>query len=239
MNRLYSEGSRVLLFYGGEPFLWRDGVKRLPDLLSAAKTQGFICGLVTNGTIHAYDPLADFVLLSIDGLRETHDIIRGCSFDSIMNNLDCDDAKNVTAYMAVNQLNFREIRPLTTTIATNPRFSSISFNFHTPYAGTEYLTLADDQKKWAVSEILRLKREGYPVLNLPVALNKYLSGEWDRPCPYNVVIDQRQRYLCGRCSEAEKLCQQCGYMFAIEFSLLFNLQPRAIMEALTTYPRLT
>ncbi|MCI8430002.1 MAG: radical SAM protein, partial [Lachnospiraceae bacterium] len=73
MEQLYAMGVRILFFCGGETFLWRDGEKRLRDLVIEAKRMGFlIVNVVTNGTFPIDLPEADLILLSLDGDRERH-----------------------------------------------------------------------------------------------------------------------------------------------------------------------
>ena len=45
------------------------------------------------------------ILLSLDGDRERHNIIRGDTYDRIMKNIDHATADNICFYMAVNQIN--------------------------------------------------------------------------------------------------------------------------------------
>lgn len=106
MQQLYEIGVRILFVCGGKTFLWQDGEKTLRDLVVEAKAMGFlIVNVVTNGT-HPIDlPEADLILLSLDGDRERHNIIRGDTYDRIMKNIDHATADNICFYMAVNQIN--------------------------------------------------------------------------------------------------------------------------------------
>ena len=85
MQTLYEMGVRILFFCGGETFLWKDGDRTLRDLLIEAKTMGFrIVNVVTNGTYPIDLPEADLILLSLDGDRERHNLVRGDTYDVIM-----------------------------------------------------------------------------------------------------------------------------------------------------------
>ena len=89
MQTLYDMGVRILFFCGGETFLWRDGDKTLRDLVIEAKAMGFlIVNVVTNGTFPIDLPEADLILLSLDGDRERHNIIRGNTYDTILHNIE-------------------------------------------------------------------------------------------------------------------------------------------------------
>ncbi|MCG8011243.1 MAG: heme d1 biosynthesis radical SAM protein NirJ, partial [Candidatus Thiodiazotropha weberae] len=69
----------VLILSGGEPLMRPD----IYDISRRAKSQGFYVGLSTNGTLIDEDSIGriadigyDYVGISIDGLRETHDQFR-------------------------------------------------------------------------------------------------------------------------------------------------------------------
>lgn len=236
MKELYNEGIRILFFCGGETTLWKDGDKTIKDLILEAKATGFfIINIVTNGTVDLDIPEADIIFLSLDGLKNNHNIIRGDTFDTIMKNVDKAKDCNICVYTAVNNINFQDIEGLCKLVKGNPNLNSISFNLHTPYEGTESLTLDKDQKHQVVNTIKRMIKEGYPVFNLYTALDYYLQNEWDRPCYQCVVSENKKRYVCGRCVEIDGLCQECGYLFAVEFSLLCRGKMNVILDMIKTY----
>jgi heme d1 biosynthesis radical SAM protein NirJ len=79
MDDLKAFGVPVLILSGGEPLLRPD----IYDISKRAKAMGFYVGLSTNGTLideHNIEQIAavgyDYVGISIDGLRETHDKFR-------------------------------------------------------------------------------------------------------------------------------------------------------------------
>ncbi|MDQ7093260.1 radical SAM protein [Desulfosporosinus sp. PR] len=236
MKKLKEEGTKILFFCGGEVFLWQDGGRTIHDLVRLAKKMGFVlvC-VVTNGTIAVDIPEADSVFLSIDGSARTHDLIRGETFFTIMENLQGVSTDNVVFYMAVNKLNYHEISEVTQLASKLKPVKAISFNFHTPYSGTEELSLNKEQKEQSMTTIKKLIKSGYPVFNLPVGLDRYLQGNWGRPCRQCVVYEAGQEFVCGRCSEIPDLCEECGYLFAVEFSLLLKAKPRAVWQMLRVY----
>jgi hypothetical protein len=192
--------------------------------------------VATNGTVDLDLPNVDLVLLSLDGTRATHDAIRGPTYDRILVNLERAPRRNICIYMAVNALNWREIRAVADFARGHQKISSISFNFHTPYRGTEALSLSEAQKRSAAGEIGRLMDDGYPVLNLKETLRAYLANDWARPFRYCHVSDLRRRYVCGRCIEEPGLCEKCGYLFAAEFGMLFDGQVLAAPRRQTAEP---
>lgn len=239
MATLYGMGIRLLFFCGGETTLWRDGDKDLHDLIREAKEMGFYSvQIVTNGTLSIDYPEADLVFLSLDGLREAHDRIRGeGTWDRVIANLEKNSRRNVVAYTAINNTNLEEIQFLGDFARDHPALRCISFNLHTPFPGTERLSLSREQKVQAIESIRRLMRNGYPVFNLEAALDHWLSGDWHPPCHQCVVIENGRIYTCGRCVEVNGLCEECGFLFATEFSLLFSGNLKAMMQMAMTYPR--
>ncbi|MBF0094777.1 MAG: heme d1 biosynthesis radical SAM protein NirJ [Alphaproteobacteria bacterium] len=89
MDDLKAFGVKVLILSGGEPLLRPD----IFDISRRAKEMGFYVGLSTNGTLidgTLIDPIAavgyDYVGISIDGGRATHDLFRRMegAFDASM-----------------------------------------------------------------------------------------------------------------------------------------------------------
>lgn len=79
MDDLHGCGVRVLILSGGEPLLRPD----LGTIAARAKAMGFYVGLSTNGTLIDADNIGalaglgfDYLGISIDGLRATHDVFR-------------------------------------------------------------------------------------------------------------------------------------------------------------------
>jgi len=98
MDDLYAYGVRVLILSGGEPLM-------RPDLFAIArraKAMGFYVGLSSNGTLIDRSNLGeiaetgfDYVGISLDGTRETHDRFRRRvgAFDAALNGIRlCRDA---------------------------------------------------------------------------------------------------------------------------------------------------
>ncbi|GAB6178802.1 hypothetical protein JCM14036_01210 [Desulfotomaculum defluvii] len=236
MECFYKEGIRILFFCGGETVLWQDSGKNVKDLIREAKEIGFyIVNIVTNGTVDLNFPEADVIFLSLDGNRLSHNIIRGDTYDLILKNLSRAEGCNICIYMAVNKLNYSHIEDVCQLTKEYSNINSISFNFHTPYKGTESLILNMEEKRIAVSTIRKMVKEGMPIFNLYSALDAFLKNDWPRPCYQCIVSENNKRYICGRCVQIDGLCKECGYLFAVEFSLLCKGNIPAIFDMLKTY----
>ena len=238
MNTLYDMGIRILFFCGGETFLWKDGNKTLRDLVIDAKKMGFlIVNVVTNGTFPLDLPEADLILLSLDGDRERHNQIRGDTYDTIIENIQNATADNICFYMAINQINKDAIREVCTTARDTKNVRAVSFNFHTPYPDTKELALTRDEKARCAQVIRDMMKEGAPIFNLKSALPYLVENNFPTPCYQCVVMENGKLSTCGRCIDVPGLCEQCGYFFVAEYSLLFRGNMKIICEMLNTYLR--
>lgn len=236
MKKLYDMGIRILFFCGGETFLWEDGGKNLRDLVKEAKELGFlIVNVVTNGTFKIDIPEADLILLSLDGDRESHNKIRGNTYDLILKNIDNSTADNICLYMAINNENKDCVKAVCDVTKKKRNVRAVSFNFHTPYPDTRKLELKKTDKEKILKEIEGLIKDGYPIFNLKSAFRYIRDNSFKTPCHQCVVMENGKISICGRCIEVPGLCEKCGYFFAAEYSLVFSGNIRVIFDMLRTY----
>lgn len=236
MKQLYDMGVRILFFCGGETFLWRDGDKSIRDLVREAKQMGFlIVNVVTNGTFPIDLPEADLILLSLDGDRERHNAVRGDTFDTIMENIRNATSDNICFYMAINQINKDAIAEVCRLARDTANVRAVSFNFHTPYPDTRELALSKEEKRECCEVIKKMMKEKVPVFNLKSAFPYLIENSFPTPCHQCVVIENGKVSVCGRCIDVPGLCEECGYFFVAEYTLLFRGNPKVIFEMLRTY----
>lgn len=238
MKSLYKQGVRILIFYGGEPLLWHDKGRNVRTLVKDAKEMGFeFVNVVTNGTFELDIPEADVILVSIDGSREKHNDIRGETYDGIIMNILNASAPNVCIYMAINRINMDDIEKVTKLTASMDNVKAISFNFHTPYPGTEHLELSKEEKEKCANRIGKLMDEGYPILNLRTAFPSIIHNDYKTPCYQCVVVESGKQWVCGRCVDIGGLCDKCGFFFPAEYTLVFKGDLKAIAEMIWKYLR--
>jgi MoaA/NifB/PqqE/SkfB family radical SAM enzyme len=238
MHQLFENGIRILFFCGGETFLWKESGKTLQDLVIEAKQIGFlIVNVVTNGTYPIDLPQADLILLSLDGSKESHNLIRGNTYDTIMANVRNSTSSNICFYMAINNLNKHDIDAVCESAKNEANVRAVSFNFHTPYPDTEELSLTVADKQMICDEIECKIRDGYPIFNLKSAFPYIVHNTFSVPCYQCVVMENGKQSICGRCIDIPGLCEKCGYFFAAEYALVFKGNIRVIIDMLTTYLR--
>jgi MoaA/NifB/PqqE/SkfB family radical SAM enzyme len=221
MREYFGKGARILFFEGGEPTLWRDGDKDLRDLIRAGKSMGyFVTGYTTHGTNVIFEE-SDVVSVSLDGTREVHDSIRGSGvFDMLMANLEKTTHPNIFANMVVMKPNVDDVRSCVELVAKTPRIKGIMLNFITP--PPYELALTPDEKRAVVDLAVKLKKEGYPVLNTNRALKELLEEDYSTKCPYWVsafVLPDGSEYT-GCPMKGTESCKKCGFDAVREYRLI-------------------
>lgn len=236
MQILYQLGIRILFFCGGETFLWKDGNKTLRNLVIEAKEMGFlIVNVVTNGTFPIDLPEANLILLSLDGDREHHNAIRGNTYDTILQNIANATSDNICFYMAINKINKDCVKHVCRLARDTNNVRAVSFNFHTPYPDTKQLALSRDEKAVCCKTIIQMMDEECPVFNLKAAFPHLINNTFPTPCYQCLVIENDKISTCGRCIDVPGLCEQCGYFFVAEYTLLFRGNMKIIFQMLRTY----
>jgi MoaA/NifB/PqqE/SkfB family radical SAM enzyme len=231
IDAYYREGGRCLYLEGGEPFLWHDGQHGLDHVVNYAHSLGFLTVVVyTNGTFPIRTS-ADTVFVSVDGLRATHDALRGESFDRIMANVQDSAHASLFVNYTVNNCNKDEIRAFCEYVHDMEHIRGIFFYFHTPYYGRDQLYIELDERRRILYEILDLRKH-FRILNSRAGLQSALRNDWKRPMDVCSVYEKGAVYTCCRYSDDPELCQQCGYLSYAEIDQTLKMKPSAIYNAL-------
>lgn len=230
----YSLGSRFVDFEGGEPFLWNDAGRTVNDLCVLARSMGFFsCTITTNAQKPFPGSLADSIWVSMDGVGEAHDRIRGKgTFGRLEQNVASSGFASLSANMAINSLNYESVADAIEYVARSPYFKCISLNFHTPFPGTEALELPLDKRKATIDLILDYKKRGFPIMNSRSGLKKMRDNDFVMRCwMTNFIFSDGTR--SAQCAGAELgLCPKCGFCMAGEESAVIELRPDTILSGL-------
>lgn len=225
------EGGRCLYLEGGEPFLWHDGKRGLTEVVDYAHRAGYLTVVVyTNGTL-PIRTTADTVFVSVDGLRETHDGLRGISFERILRNIQDSEHPSLFVNFTINNRNKNEIAAFCQYVRGIRQISGVFFYLHTPYYGHDDLVIGRDDKNRILRELLSLRRR-YRILNSRAGLRAALRDDWRRPLDICSVYEKGTVYECCRFSGNPELCRDCGYLSYAEIDQALKLKPSAILNAL-------
>ena len=168
LEQIYNSGAVGVAFEGGEPLLRSD----LVDILAFSRSLPLHTSLITNGTLleSRIDEIAPYIngviYVSLDGLEETHDAIRGVSgsFRKSVRGI-CAAKEKVpvtinTTVMAENVDEIKSIVELAKDLGTK-----ISVAVAHEYCNSNASSPVDSQISKIAHILMEMKREGYPVVN--------------------------------------------------------------------------
>lgn len=231
VDAYYREGGRCLYLEGGEPFLWRDGAYGLEHIVQYAHRRGYFTVVVyTNGTFPIVTS-ADTVFVSLDGMRETHDRLRGKSFDRIMGNIRNSEHTSIFVNYTINNLNRQDIGPFCAYTDKIERVRAVFFYFHTPYYGCDELYPAPEDRRRIILDLMALRKR-HRILNSRAGLLSALRNDWERPLAACSVYEGGTIFPCCRYSGDPNLCRNCGYLSYAEIDQTWRLKPSAVLNAL-------
>lgn len=231
IDSFYADGGRCLYLEGGEPMLWHDHAYRMEDVVLHAKKKGYHAVIIyTNGT-RTLDSHADTIFVSVDGLRDTHDSLRGKSFDRIMEHIRQSRHPSIYINYTINSLNQSDVAAFCHYVDEIPQIKGTFFYFHTPYYGYDELNLGTSARNEVLLRILELKKR-YRILNSSPGLHSAMRNDWRKNLDICRVYEGGTYYSCCRESNHGALCDECGYLSYAEIDQTLKLRPRAIANAL-------
>ena len=222
MRKLYKMGVRLVIFEGGEPFLWKDGGHTISDIVAEAKKFFFSTGITTNGTFPiAAD--ADLIWVSIDGLRNTHNRLRCGSFDTLIENIQNSSHPKIFAHITINSENFKEISDVIKFLSSYVR--GITIQFHYPYReGEADMSLSQQERQEVLDTLIRLKKKGFLVSNSFACLNALRENRWKCHAWMIASVDPDGTITNGCYIQNRGVisCEKCGFSAHTEISLAYS-----------------
>jgi MoaA/NifB/PqqE/SkfB family radical SAM enzyme len=236
LETLKKRGTKIVVFEGGEPFIWRHGSHDLHDLVSYAKRLFFRVAVTTNGTF-PLDVPADVIWVSIDGMNGTHDRLRSGSFERMWSNLKSARHPRVMVHFTINRDNWRELNQLAEKLKHIPAVKGLSVQLFYPYdQGESLLALSPEERKSALDNVIRLK-SSHCIVNSKRCLRAMIQNDWH--CHDDVLInvdpDGKLTQGCYVKSRGKINCQECGFTPVAEASGALDLQPGSILAGWRAY----
>ncbi len=234
LDYCYSLGSRFVDFEGGEPFLWEDQGRRVDDLCELARKIGFFsCTITTNAQLPFPNSKADSIWVSLDGVGEYHERVRGKgTFERLEKNVAASGHPALSANMAINTLNVDSVEAAIKYVKDSPYFQKISLNFHTPFPGTESLALSPEKRKEVIDLIISYKKKHYPIMNSISGLKYMRDLNFKKVCwMSNFIFTDGTR--CPECAgSVSGVCDKCGFCMAGEERAIMNLKPDTVLAGM-------
>lgn len=237
LHKLKSLGTRIVIFEGGEPLLWRDGEHDIIDLVLYARRLFMRVALTTNGTF-PLDVPTDVIWVSLDGVKETHDDLRDGSFDRAWNNIKMTKHPKIFIHFTVNSKNWHDLEVLAKQLAEIPTVKGLTLQLFYPYGqGEEELTLSREERKNALNKALELKRSGYPVLNSKRCLRAMIENDWK--CHDDILVNVDPDGVVTEGCYVKRRgtidCRECGFTPVAEASGALDMLPGSILAGWRLY----
>ena len=249
----YQLGSRFVDFEGGELYLWKDRQEdrtfTIDDVIDLAHEIGFwSVTITTNAQLPFDDSHADYIWVSMDGIHDWHDDIRGKgTFARLEKNIERyklnhkSQIKNRKSSICVNMvLNIRNYPCLDQVleyVRNSPYIDGISINFHTPFPETEDLYLDPAIRNELIERIIVYKRRGYPILNTVSGLKamRIIHGKTactNRSCWItNFIFSDGSR--SPKCmGYTHDVCDRCGFSMGGEMRSVWLLKPDTLLSGM-------
>ncbi len=230
LQHLKRSGTRIVVFEGGEPLIWRDGGRNVRDLVRYAKKIFPTVAVTTNGTL-PLDVPADILWVSLDGLQATQDRLRSGTFDTVWRNLKTATHPRIYIHFTMHSENWRELEPLLESLEELPAVRGTTVQLFYPYGqGEAPLALPPAERRAALENTLRLKNR-YPILNSRRSLRAMIENNWR--CHDDILINvdpdgrvTRGCYVKGR---GRINCPDCGFTPVAEASGALDLYPGSLI----------
>jgi MoaA/NifB/PqqE/SkfB family radical SAM enzyme len=224
-------GCRLVVFEGGEPLLWRDGLHDFSELAACAKQSFLRVAVTTNGTF-TLDLPTDIVCVSVDGLKNTHDRLRSNSYDVVRANLLATTHPKVLVHFTINRENWRDLHELAEELRGIPSVRGMTVQLFYPYGQDEEpLALNAAERKEALEKLIGLKKRGYSILNSLSGLKGMIDNTWK--CSEDILmnIDPNGQLTrgCYVKSRGQVNCRECGFTPLAEAAGALHFIPGSLL----------
>jgi MoaA/NifB/PqqE/SkfB family radical SAM enzyme len=224
-NDIYKKGVRFVLLVGGEPALRKDVLKLADEMFP------FIY-VITNGTIKIPEEFNHLLFVSLDGMEEKNDFIRGKGvFSKVLKNYSGD--KRVAINMTITKDNYNNLENVVI-LAKENGLRGVVCNICA--SGTDVkipMFIKRDERKMIIDELKRVKSL-YPqdFLMTRRMINWYASPDHRNSCYWgDKVLHYDVSWKKRRCFGSNADCSNCGCLAgSIQNPLNLILSPREMMK---------
>jgi radical SAM family uncharacterized protein len=201
MESLAKAGVSFMGFEGGEPLLRRD----VPEILRESHER-FHTSMVTNGLllkrrigeIHRF---LDFLFVSVDGIGEIHDKIRGMrgAFQRTIEGIE--EASKYVSLAISSTITEENVDQVERIVELAERLKvGVNFQVAYDYSTAESLSPSRERLRSALERLLRMKEEGAPIVNsrdyFKAVLDSWFHGNPWRCKPWLLVnVDPQGRVV--------------------------------------------
>ncbi len=240
IDYLAKEGAKIIIFEGGEPTLWRDSEYNFTHVLNYAKKKFLSVNFTTNG-LNGFGYPTDTVWVSIDGLENGHDFLRGKGvFRKVINNIKefkvFNDKPKLYANICINKQNFKEIPALC--VYLKEIVDGITIQFYYPYDNNFQLFLPIKERVWVLNRLKNLKKyHKIPISDSVECLMDLKYNTWK--CHPEALINAEPNGTinngCYVKNRGEINCEYCGFAAHVELSRAMDIKLSSILTGLRVF----
>jgi MoaA/NifB/PqqE/SkfB family radical SAM enzyme len=207
IDDLHRQGVTTIAIEGGEPTLHND-VSRIVDYINSKNMYSIF---VTNGTqdISFIDP--DVFWVSIDGMKNTHDKIRGNGvFLKMISILKKNRDKKMISLTTISKTNAEDLEPMCKFFSQADFLYGSWFHFAYPYSDIEITTLNAKERIKIAQKIIELKKKYPKIMNSTSYLETV--GRQKKCYPWllvNITDDGKQQHGCMVKYIEKENCSKC------------------------------
>ncbi len=207
IDDLYKQGVRVIVIEGGEPTLHRDA----SQIVEYIKSKDIYIIYITNGTQDISTINPDVFWISIDGMRDTHNHLRGPNvFEKMIETLKKNQNKKIISLTTLSKTNAKDVEPLCEYFSQSNLLYGLMFHFSYPYNDIKDPTLNAVERREIAQNMIQLKKK-YPKLMNSESYLKTVGGE--KKCyPWLLVVvtaDGKQQQGCMVRHIEKEDCSKC------------------------------
>ena len=224
IDDLYRQGVSVVAVEGGEPTLHPEAT----EIVEYVKRKGMYCIFITNGTRDISQIHPDVFWVSIDGMEEAHDRIRGSgTFTQVVQTIMRHRDRKILSLTTLSRSNINDIEPFCEFFS--PILTGIMFNFVYPYRDIKEVALGNEERIATARRLIALKKRYPKLLNSVSYL--HTVGREKKVYPWlltTVTSDGRQIQGCMVKHVEEEDCSLCDMGCCSELSNAYLLRHDSI-----------
>lgn len=220
IDSLYDDGVTVITVEGGEPTLHPD----LHDIIEYIRDRGLYCIVITNGTRDISRLNPDVFWVSIDGMEDAHDSIRGSgAFRKMVGNLLNNNDRKILSLTSLSKSNLHDMEAICSYFS--PLISGIMFNFTYPYKGIEEEALDREGRMKAAESLIELKGRYPRLINSYSYLRSVGNEKVLHPWLLTTVTSDGSHLQGCMVRHIEKEdCSKCDMGCCSELSMVYTLR---------------
>lgn len=207
IDDLYKQGITTVIIEGGEPTLHKDASK----IVEYIKSKNMYSVFITNGTQDLSNLNPDVFWISLDGMKESNDELRGEGiFKKAISTLEKNHEKKFISLTTLSKTNVKDVEPMCKYFSQNNLLYGLMFHFEYPYSDIKDTALDTEERRETAEKMIGLKKK-YPKLMNSVSYLKTVSKE--KKCyPWLLVVvtaDGKQEHGCMVRHIEKEDCSKC------------------------------